>query len=433
MAMATDRFVVVVVASAIWTTASAQTSLTLEQCIALAQRNSPALHAAESAVRSSELASEELSTTGLPQVKSVVGGSYAPVPPRFGYDPAISNGGQLAGQFVVQQSLYDGGVRSLKLDQLHYERERFSKEKQRTQRDLVFAVKQTFVEVLRAQQEVRLQQQSVEQLSDYLGLVRRFFNGGNASYTDVLKTDVQFSNASILLQKANESLATAEYSLAELVCTAIDSSVGLIGSLDSLISASSDTSVESRGHDLPTNLDLSIAGLSIERSLLEVELARRERLPELSFVGDAGYLGSIENLRLPSSDRLNTFGYSVGIGIEFPLFNWGATGLRVEQRELETDGLRFQLEVLRRSLRTEYKKTQLQLVRAKDRLQSIRTNITKAEENFLLTKSKFAGGVSLSLEVLAAQQLLIDAKLSELQTLADIQLLSAKLEQLSTQ
>ena len=109
-----------------------QTTLTLEQCLSLAKKNSPALRAAEGAIRSSELARSELSTTALPQLKAVVGGNYAPVPPRFGYDPAISNGGQVEEQVVVQQSLYDGGVRSLKSVQLHYDNERLTKERQRT-------------------------------------------------------------------------------------------------------------------------------------------------------------------------------------------------------------------------------------------------------------------------------------------------------------
>jgi outer membrane protein TolC len=417
----------------VWTTAFAQTRLTLQQCVVHAEQNSPALRASEGAMRSSGLAQEELSTSGLPQLKVVAGGSYAPIPPRFGYDPAISNGGQVAGQIVVQQSLYDGGVRGLKSDQLRYESERLGKERQRINRDLLFTVRQTFIEALRAQQEVHLQQESADQLAEYLGLVRRLFNGGNASYTDVLKTDVQFSNATIVLQKSDEALATAKYSLSELIGATIDSSVGLAGSLDTLLAGESDTLANKGGHDLLTNLDLSIAGLTIEQSLLDVEVEKSKRLPELSFIGDVGYLSSVENLRLPSADRFNSFGYSVGIGIEIPLFSWGATGLRITQRELETDGLRFQRELLRRSLRTEYRKTQLQLARALDRLRAIRANITKAEENFLLTKSKFAGGVSLSLEVLSAHQLLTDAKLGELQTLADIQLFTAKLDQLSTQ
>ena len=90
------------------TTGLSQTSLTLDQCLQLARSNSPALRAADDAAQASELSQSELTTTALPQLKAGLGGSYAPVPPSFGYDPIISNGGQIAGQIMLEQSLYDG-------------------------------------------------------------------------------------------------------------------------------------------------------------------------------------------------------------------------------------------------------------------------------------------------------------------------------------
>ncbi|MEO8167463.1 MAG: TolC family protein [bacterium] len=403
-----------------------QTALSLEQCIELARSNSPALLAAGGAIHSSELAKRELSSAAYPQIKAAANASYAPLPPPWGYDPALSNGGQVAGQIILNQSLYDGGVRQVKYEQFGFDADRLSKERAKIARDLTFGLKQAFIEALRAQQEILLQQQSVEQLADYLGLVKRLYNGGSAGYTDVLKTDVQLETARLALQKADESLAVAKYSLSEFMGVPVDPADTLAGSLDSLVRNTSD-SVGVSG-----NLDLAIAELGVRRSMLDIELARREWLPDISLTADAGYLSSVQNLKLAKTDRFNALGYSVGIGVGIPLFNWGATGLRIEQRSIESEGLRFQAERLRRFVTSEFAKTREQLKRSKVRLDLIRSNISKAEENYLLTKSKFAGGVTLSIEVLAAQQLLTDTRLAELQTLADIQNLAAKLEQLNT-
>ncbi len=275
--------------------ASSQTILTLAQSLRLARDNSPALRAADYAIRALDLSQSELSTTALPRLKGVVGASFAPVPPQFGYDPIISNGGQIAGQILLSQSLYDGGVRSLKLDQLSIDADRLIRERRRADRDVAFAVKQSFIEVLRAQREGEFQQQSVAQLAAYLGLVHRLFNGGGASHTDVLKTEIQLSRATVALQKAGESIQSARYSLAELLGTAIDSSVTVAGSLESL----SEEQADALSADSPTNIDLTVARLGIERSLLDVEVVSRERRPEISLFGDAGYLSSLENLRLP--------------------------------------------------------------------------------------------------------------------------------------
>ena len=401
-----------------------QTYLTLEQCLELANTHSPALRAARDAIHAAELSVSEFSTTGLPQLKLVAGGRYAPLPPGLAYDPVISNGGEITGQVVLQESLFDA-TRNLKSDQLQLDITQRQQEHLRSERDLIVSIKESFIEALRSDREIDLQKQSVHQLEVYLDIVNRLYHGGNASYTDVLKTEVQLSNATVGLQKAVESSMIARQSLAEMIRIPVDTSVVLKGQLESI--GMNDTLAPGIGD----NVDLRIADIGLRRKLYDVDISNRERYPLVTVTGDAGYANSGENLHLPPSERVNGFGYSVGVGIELPIFNWGAIGLRSEQRRLEANALKAQSESLWYSLTKELARVRLQLTNARSRLRIIQTNAAKAEENFILTRSKFAGGATSSLDVLSAQQLLTDARLAELQALADIQLGLAKLEQLT--
>ena len=406
-------------------------TLTLDRALQLARTRNVRLNRAESSLRAVRLSHDELSTSRLPQIRFTGSSLYAPSSGHFGYDPALSNGGQFGAQLVVQQSLYDGGIRSLRSEQIGVDINRLNKEYRLSERDLVFSVKQAFIEALRSKQEIYLQNESVRQLTDYLSIVRQLSKGGNANYTDVLKTELQLSNAQISYQKSLESYSTARYALAEILGGAIDTSFRVSGSLDD----TTNVFIDSLTHvqtEYGGTLEMSIAALSIQHTQLDVELARSERAPIFSLVGDAGLLTSRDNLRMPYDDRSGIFGFSLGVFVEIPLVNWGATDLRVQQRQLAVDDLRLQSELLHRSIFSETKKLQLQLVRLRERLHSIRESYKFADENFLLTKSKFTGGGALSLEVLSAQQLLTDSKLSELQTLADIQMLNARLEQITT-
>ena len=410
---------------------SAQTELTLDQCVDLARQHNLQLRIAENGVQSATLSRDELLTTRLPQFQFEASAIYAPSSGHFGYDPAITNSGQFSGQIVARQSLYDGGIRNLRADQIGVDIDLRAKEYRLTERDLIYSVRQAFTEALRSEQEIRLQAESVSQLGDYLEKVKQLSGGGNASYTDVLKTKVQLSNAEVSYERSLESYSVAKYTLAELLGGAIDTTFIVIGALNDSSSTSADTLLQTVP-DSTANLELSIAALSIQHNQLDVELTQHELSPTVSMIGDAGLLTSRDNLRLPYDERAGILGYSVGILLEVPVFNWGATDLRVQQKQRAVSGFRLQSELIRRSLISESKKIRLQLIKVRDRLRSLRDNEKSAEENFLLTKSKFLGGGTLSLEVLSAQQLLTDAKLSELQARADIQLLSAKLEQLLT-
>jgi outer membrane protein TolC len=180
-------------------------------------------------------------------------------------------------------------------------------------------------------------------------------------------------------------------------------------------------------------LEFSIADLEAKSNLLDVEMAQHEAWPVISFSADAGYLSSGVNLKLAPAERESAVGFGFGIVVDIPIVNWGATDLRVQQKQFAAENVRLGSSQLQRSITSEIKKTRMQLQRTRNRLQSIRLSLKASEENFLLTKSKFAGGGTLSIEVLAAQQLLTDTKLSELESMAQIQVLAAKLEQFTTQ
>ena len=413
----------------IWTQAPAQHQLTLQRCVDLAKAYSVKSRASEMAIQASSLAHDELMKSRLPQLKVTSEVSYAPSSGSFGYDPAITDGGQVGGRISVEQSLYDGGIRSLKSGQLSAEHSALTKEKELEERDLRLAVEQFFIEGLQSQRVYELQLESARQLREYLELVGRLSKGGAASYTDVLKTQIQLQSAERSGQKAQEALASAKYALAELMGEAIDTSFTLVGSLDALLP---NRRADGTATDISQNLDIALAELNVHKSTFETELAKSERLPIISAVADAGVLTSFDNLRLSAPERAGVYGYMVGVTLEVPLFTWGATDLRVQQRELATKSLTLQLEGVRRSVVTEYQKTQLQLSKSDDRLRSIRMSLKAAEENFALTKAKYAGGGVLSIEVLSAQQLLTDLRLEELETIADADLLLAKLEQITS-
>lgn len=418
------RFGIILI-SCLWSTAPGQQQLTLERCVELAKAFSLKARASDIAIRASGLARDELMTARLPQFKVSSEVSYAPSSGSFGYDPAITDGGQVGARISLEQSLYDGGVRNLKSDQLSSEHTALAKEKEVGERDLRFAVEQFFIQGLQCQRAIELQQESARQLKEYLDLIERLSKGGAASYTDVLKTQMQLQAADRSIQKGLEALASVKYVLAELMGTSIDTSFALAGTLGSLLP---NRRADGTSIDISRNLDIAMAMLNVNMSTFQMELAKRERLSVIFAVADAGVLTSFDNLRLSAPERAGVYGYMLGVTFEVPLFTWGATDLRVQQKELATQVLTLRLEGVKRSVTTEYQKTELQLSKSDDRLRSIRASLKAADEHFALTRAKFAAGGVLSLEVLSAQQMLKDLKLEELETIAETELLLAKLE-----
>jgi outer membrane protein TolC len=244
---------------------------------------------------------------------------------------------------------------------------------------------------------------------------------------------VQLATARMSLQRAEESSAIGLMSLKEVMGLPADSAIGLAGTLEDLLPTDADTMAAALSHTPDSNLDLSRSAMEVARSIIDVELARHELYPAVSLIADAGVLTSGDNLRMPEEAREPIFGFSVGVTVELPLLTWGAADLRVQQRQITADNLRLEHDQIRRSIDTQTRTLRLQLANALQRLHDSRTVIEKAEGNYLLTKSKYATGTALSLEVLSAQQLLVDSKLAEVQATAEICMIRSRIEQLLTQ
>jgi outer membrane protein TolC len=318
----------------------------------------------------------------------------------------------------------------LKGTQLDLEIRRLAIGRRAVERDLTAGVKDAFVTLLQAHEQAKLEGASLEEISGYLDLVMRRARSGIVSKSDILRTEIQRNAARAAADKAYADELAARLLLERAMGIAADTSFAVAGSLkgeewqvpDSLMQETPDSSF--------ATLDLAMAALQADQSRLDADISRAERHPAIALSADAGILSSVDNLRLPRENRSPFVGASVGMTIGIPVFTWGAIGLRVEQKALAAEIQDVRVHQLARSVESERRRL-LIVIRSGRRLSaSYETNVRFAEDNYLLTKSRYAGGDALSLEVLTAQQAVTDTRLAALQAEVDCARAATVLEQL---
>lgn len=401
---------------------AAADSLSLDDCLSLAERNNPKGFLSTNAIQSADLARRELRSQSLPQLKFKGTLEYAPVGKHLGYDPALTNQGQIGSQLVVEQTLYDGGQRGIKARQADLEWTRTNRERKIAELDLRFEVTQAFTDVLRLQEDLELKKAGVIRLRDYSALVSRMHVGGQAGFTDVLKTRIQLSEAESAALQAAADLQGAKYALGEMLGGDMNDSLQVKGDLDSSeIPAPLDTN---------GNADWEVAKLSMQTAELDVATAHGEWKPTLAVSADLGLLTSVDNLQLPAGERASMLGGSLGMHVDMPVFAWGLRRIHIRRGELAAENARWTWLSQRRGLLVDYRKTWLQWETARDHRNALRSNLAAARDNFLLTRSKYAGGSGLASEVLDAQKLWVDTQSALVQSEADLRTLSARLKRL---
>lgn len=400
---------------------AAQTdSLSLQQCIQRALNYNANVRYAEFGVRGAQLRHEEFGLTNLPLIAA---SSHALWAPDFGYDPIVTNGGELAAQIGATMPLYDGGVRSLSLDQSLVDIHRAEGVKNITERDIIFRTKAAYYALLHAENERTVLQQSVAEMQEYSDLTTRLKAGGTADETDVLKTLIQLSDEQILLRENDKEIRGARITLAQVLGGDISTSINIKDSIPL------DTSMVPELDTLRT-LDEQQSELAIQSAKFNVALAESERRARLLVAADAGVLTSLDNLQSQNGVH-NILGFSAYAEFQIPLWNWGLTDRRVQDQQTVVDELQVQDELLRKSVVAEWNSTREDFLEAKDTFEKFSENLQFAEGNFLLSKAQFAGGHGRSLEVLDAHRLLADTKLGLEKSRTNILLAKARIERLT--
>ena len=414
-------------------------SLSLEEALAAGIERSPGLHASRLELEAASARSREIAAGRLPSVK--LGGGYTRLSevPDFQVTLPIS-----PNPIVVSQSYFDNFNLRLGIQQPLFTGFRLQagegsarlleaaagQDLEKSRAELAFAVKSAYWGLARAREFETVIDENVRQVGEHLKDVRAFFDQGLATRNDVLRTELELSNAEILKIDARNA--------AEIALTALASLIGLPPGSDVDLT----TTVESRASRLPPEAgeagadpieralanrpEIKSAELRIKASQMGVKAARSGFFPQVYLSGNYYYLRPNPRI-LPSLDRFKGT-WDLGVSVSFDIWNWGQTKLQAEQAEARLGQAREARQALEDQAVLEVTQCRLSLARAGEKVRVAGQAVGQAEENLRVTKERFKQGVALSSDVLDAEMALLQAKLGRTQAEIDRVLAQAKLE-----
>ena len=267
-----------------------------------------------------------------------------------------------------------------------------------------------YLEALRADRAVVAAQANVDLAQALLQLAQDQRNAGVATGVDVTRAQTRLAEQQVGLAQAQTDSEQARLNLQRLIGLPLGSALTLTDQLrfveDPLPSV--ETAVTQAAHD---RREIQVAEEESRAAQLEAQAARAEHLPSLEVVGNYGPSGIT-----PSSFDLPT--RRVAVQLNVPIFNGGLTQGRVtaaasrqRQTQLTLADVRGQVEEdVRLSLTT--LRTAAVQVRAADE------SVTLAQRELEMSRDRFRAGVADNLEVITAQVTLANARVAQVNALA---------------
>jgi len=401
---------------------NAAQKFSLSECISLALTNNPSFVSSLYAVEESRLRTTEARSGYYPSINLSASAD------RFSTAKGDSGGGDGAyssysAGVAARYYLYQGGKKSASFDAAESLFHAASYQHENNLQQLVLNVSQAYYRFLQAQHLEKASLQALERAEYYLEFAQARFEAGVVQRSDILKAEVEKSNADLSLIRARNARLFMLGSLnvlmgreAHLLLEVQDDleDIELKGSLDfdALLSQAFRLRPEIRNME---------AQLAAQES--NIRVAQSSLRPWVS--ADAGL--NLSGLNLSGMKS----GWFAGLSLDLPLFTGFATKARVAQEKTALTALEKQMQSLRNEIGLEVWNAYLDLKEAEERIDNTRIYLRNARENLAIAEEEYREGVGSMIEVIDAETALVAAEESQIEALADFKIALAVLDRVT--
>jgi outer membrane protein len=386
-----------------WSTGTAGAEpMTLGQVYAMAVQHSEDLQIEVENVRQAEQDERRALSAILPKV--TLGGDYTRTPPETGIagstiliQPEKSYGWEAR----VQQPLYSGGKNRAGRRIAKQQVEVAGKDIRLTREGLLLRVADVFYAVLRAQKNVEIQARNVERLKEHRRLAELRYKVGEVTESILLRAEAELASANADLVSRERDVAVAKRELALLT--------GLPGDVEIVEPQMPEVPKEST----PELLEAAqLARDEIQRSRIQehiaedqVSFARGNFMPSLGLEGIAS--GRKQD---PRPDRAIEENWLVAATINIPIFEGGLRKAEFRQAKSKLEQSRLQSAKLSKDIDLEVTRAALTLEAVSRTLDSRQDQLRFSKKNYEMVSKQFTFGLATNLDVLDANQTLIEAE-----------------------
>lgn len=391
--------------------------LSLEECLELALANHPSLRKARGNVRSEAAALERVKSANRATL-----GLTGSLRREGDLDESFRDGASSGNVgLTASKLLYDTGRNRL---QREIQREALlgAQEGERSTRISVAAsAKRAYFDLVLKILDHDVEREKLENLEAHLETAKGFYDVGTSSFIDVTKAEADVASARTSLLKAQSDILVSQEALKMAMGIETDGPFDLALSTELLLPKAAGGMEHLLSAALEDRPDYRQALHAVRSRELGVKSAAREGSPTIT--------GTASSTFTDREGASSSTGYGVGVSLNVPIVDGGATAAAVEAARAALDQAEADLDGLRQQVGHGVRSAALSLDNALERVRSAEVGVRYAEENLALARGRYDVGVGDALELSDAVSQLANARYAHYQALYDAQTARADLDE----
>ena len=291
---------------------------------------------------------------------------------------------------------------------------------QRTRNDVVLQVKQAFYDVLRAQELVRVAEESLRNAEVRRKLAQAAVDAGVSPKLDVMRAEAAVAAAQQAVITARNALQLAKSAFNNVLGRRVDEPVELLP-VDEQVPESADFN-QYLQEALAKRPEMIQANLGISLAENQITAAKRDQLPTVVVRGQWDF-----NLKT-STFQPREYSFTAIAAVQFKIWDSGQTQGRVEQARADVDKAKITIENVREGIALEVRNAYLGLQEAREKVAVAEKGLQAATESLRVARLRYEAGVSNQLELSDAELAYTQAEQNLVNARYDLRVAWARLE-----
>jgi outer membrane protein len=399
-------------------------TLTLGRCVEIALKKNPTIVAAVNTVGVSGSRVGEARSAYYPQISAK--GAYnrfkSVTTPQVNQGNAPVN--ESSGTVTLNQNIYDFGRTSSSVDISKYNLASSRSDLSTTEDFAILGVKQAYYGVLQSRRNRDVAADVIKQFQLHLDQAQGFYEVGTKAKIDVIKAEVDLSNAKLTLINSENAF--------KIALVTLNNAMGVPDAPEYSIEDNLSfqqypvTLEEATAKAFDNRPDLKSIVAKRQAAEANISLQRSGYYPFLS--GNANYTKSESAADVEPRTPSNTNSWDVGVALIFPLFNGFLTSHQVAEAKSSLYVFKANEEAVRQQILLDVRQSYLNLQAAEASISTADLAVKQAKENMDLANGRYSAGVGSPIEVSDAFATYVAAQANYTSSLANYKIAQANIE-----
>jgi outer membrane protein len=397
-------------------------TLTLSRCIEIALEKNPTILAAKYGVDVSTSRVGEARSGYYPQLSaSATYTRFKPFPIAPSIPSPSGSIDQYSSSVTLNQNIYDFGRLSSQVDISKYNLDAARSDFDSTQDTVILSVKQAYYGVLQARRNRDVATDVIKQFQLHLDQAKGFYDVGTKAKIDVIKAEVDLSNAQLLLINAENAFKIAWVTLKNVMGVPDAPEHTFTMNEKLTFEKYTITQEEAESRAFANRPDYKSITTRRQAAEMNVNLARSGHYPVIS--GNASYNWLAENKTSPVEES-----WTANVVLTVPLFSGFLTSHQVAEAQANLYLLKANEESLRQQIIFEVRQAYLNLQAAWASIATAKLAAEQSKENLDLSNGRYAAGIGSPIEVSDAFATYVTAEANYTQALSNYKVAQATIE-----